>query len=161
MAKRQYKNRYGFEIEPIRDYAQALEKASCWFSRKWDVPEEAYRESMEACISQQTGIPQWYIVENEEQEIIAGAGVIDNDFHQRKDLAPNLCALYVEEDYRNQGIASRILDFARRDLSRLGFSKLYLITDHTEFYEKCGWDFFTMVCCDGGEESRMYMAETR
>ena len=28
---------------------------------------------------------------------ISGAGVIENDFHDRKDLTPNLCALFVEE----------------------------------------------------------------
>lgn len=35
-------------------------------------------------------IPNWFI---------AGAGVIENDFHNRPDLTPNICALYVEEDY--------------------------------------------------------------
>ena len=39
----------------------------------------------------------------------AGAGVISNDFHNRRDLAPNLCALFVEPAYRRQGIARRLL----------------------------------------------------
>ncbi len=90
----------------------------------------------------------------------AGAGVIDNDFHERKDLTPNLCALFVEENYRNQNIAKHILDFIREDLSNQGIQTLYLITDHTEFYEKCGWRFLMLVKDEEGEMVRMYVADT-
>ncbi|VDA18018.1 hypothetical protein BANRA_02780 [Acinetobacter baumannii] len=102
---------------------------------------EAYLESIQISIDQKHAIPQWYIVLNKDKYLIAGAGVIDNDFHERKDLTPNLCALFVEENYRNQNIAKQILDFVREDLSNQGIQTLYLITDHTEFYEKCGWRF--------------------
>ena len=147
-------------LKKLCDYPEFLEEAAFWFSQKWGIPVEAYRESMKQSISQKAGIPQWYIVLNEKQEIIAGAGIIENDFHDRKDLSPNLCALYVKENYRGQGIAKFILDFSRKDLSNMGFEKIYLITDHTEFYEKCGWDFLTMVNGDDGSSERMYAAST-
>jgi len=147
-------------LKKLCDYPEFLEEAAFWFSQKWGIPVEAYRESMKQSISQKAGIPQWYIVLNEKQEMIAGAGIIENDFHDRKDLSPNLCALYVKENYRGQGIAKYILDFSRKDLSNMGFEKLYLITDHTEFYEKCGWDFLTMVNGDDGSSERMYAAST-
>ncbi len=97
---------------------------------------------------------------NDKQEIIAGAGIIENDFHERKDLTPNLCALFVEEKYRKQRIAKYILDFARKDLGSMGFEKIYLITDHTGFYEKYNWDFLTIVNDDDGNTTRMYVAST-
>ena len=96
---------------------------------------------------------------DEKQRIVAGAGVIDNDFHDRKDLAPNLCALFVEEPYRNQAVARTILDFIRQDMGRMGIGTLYLVTDHTEFYERCGWRFLTMVNDEDGCPERMYAAE--
>lgn len=34
-------------------------------------------------------------------------GSIANDFHDRKDLTPNICAVYTEEAYRGRGIAGR------------------------------------------------------
>ena len=37
----------------------------------------------------------WYLCMLNNQ-IIAGVGVIENDFHDRKDLTPNICAMYVE-----------------------------------------------------------------
>ena len=148
------------QILRLSDYPQYKEMAAQWFSEKWQIPVEAYLESIQISIDQRHASPQWYIVLNENKHLIAGAGVIDNDFHERKDLTPNLCALFVEENYRNQNIAKHILDFVREDLSNQGIQTLYLITDHTEFYEKCGWRFLMLVKDEEGEMVRMYVADT-
>ncbi|MDN8285719.1 GNAT family N-acetyltransferase [Acinetobacter baumannii] len=148
------------QILRLSDYPQYKEMAAQWFSEKWQIPVEAYLESIQISIDQKYAIPQWYIVLNKDKHLIAGAGVIDNDFHERKDLTPNLCALFVEENYRNQNIAKHVLDFVREDLSNQGIQTLYLITDHTEFYEKCGWRFLTSVKDEEGKMVRMYVADT-
>ena len=89
------------------------------------------------------------------------SGIIENDFHNRKDLSPNVCAVYVEEAWRCQGIAGALLERACRDMARRGISTLYLLTDHTSFYERYGWEFYCMVQGDGEEElSRMYIHRT-
>ena len=41
-----------------------------------------------------------------------------------------------------------------------GIDKLYLVTDHTAFYERCGWSFLTMVQGDDGCQQRMYLFQT-
>ena len=146
------------QLTYLRDYPEYLQKAAVWFSSKWGIPPESYLESMQACIEQPGGVPQWYVMLNARQEIAAGAGIIENDFHNRKDLSPNLCALYVEPDYRRQGIAAFLLDAIRKDAGKLGISMLYLVTDHTSFYERCGWKFITMVRGDDGTLERMYAA---
>lgn len=148
------------QILRLSDYPQYKEMAAQWFSEKWQIPVEAYLESIQISIDQKHAIPQWYIVLNKDKHLIAGAGVIDNDFHECKDLTPNLCALFVEENYRNQNIAKQILDFVREDLSNQDIQTLYLITDHTEFYEKCGWRFLMLVKDEEGEMVRMYVADT-
>ena len=148
----------GIYLKCVRDCPEMINRAAVWFSGKWEVPAEAYAESMRECAGQKTGVPQWYLVFNQKGEIVAGAGVIENDFHDRKDLVPNLCALYVEKEYRRKGVAREILNFARRDMGNFGFTRLYLVTDHTEFYEKCGWKFLTMVNGDGDITERMYVA---
>ena len=86
--------------------------------------------------------------------------MIENDFHERRDLAPNLCALYVEPDRRGRGIAGALLDFACRDMRAAGVERLYLVTDHTAFYERYGWTFLTMVTGDDRTQERMYTAPT-
>ncbi|NBH61154.1 GNAT family N-acetyltransferase [Anaerotruncus sp. 80] len=148
------------EIKTICDNPQLLVEAASWFSDKWGVPLEAYMESMKAYIGNPVGIPKWFVILDEKESTIAGAGIIENDFHQRKDLTPNLCALFVEPPYRKQGLAKKLMNFAKKETSAAGFEKLYLITDHTKFYEKCGWTFYGIIKEDDGAEIRMYETKT-
>lgn len=146
-----------YEIIRIQDHQELKEQAAEWFHQKWGIPQEAYMESMEECLTNQTSIPQWYIVMHQ-GTMIAGLGVIENDFHNRKDLTPNVCAVYVEEAYRKQGIAGRMLQFVCDEFKAKGIDTLYLVTDHTSFYERYGWEFLCMVLGDGEEAlSRMYI----
>ena len=49
-------------------------------------------------------------------------------------------------------------DMAVEDLREKGISPVYLVTDHTGFYERYGWEFLCMVQGDGEPEmSRMYI----
>ncbi|MBS6735061.1 MAG: GNAT family N-acetyltransferase [Clostridiales bacterium] len=149
------------EILKLRDHPRWKEEASAWFASKWGIPREEYLSSMDTCLAGQVPVPQWYIVVDA-GDIIAGLGVIENDFHNRKDLDPNVCAVYVEKAYRRRGIAKAMLDFVCRDLRDMGIATLYLLTDHTSFYEHCGWKFLCMVQGNGEEEmSRMYVKESR
>ena len=137
-----------YSLVPLRDKPDMLQKAAAWFHQKWGVPMEAYRESMEDCLTGKGPVPQWYLALDGER-IVGGMGVIENDFHHRKDLAPNVCAVYTEEDRRCQGIAGALLGLVCRDMKKLGIPTLYLVTDHTSFYERYGWEFYCMVQGDG------------
>ena len=145
-----------YEIKIIKENPQMLEEAATWFHQKWGIPREAYVESMQESLEKEA-VPNWYVVMDGEK-IVAGLGVIENDFHDRKDLTPNVCAVYVEEDYRKQGIAGEMLAFVCEDMKKKGIDVLYLLTDHTGFYERYGWEFFCMAQGDGEEEmARMYI----
>lgn len=140
----------------LKEKSYIKEEAAKWFSSKWSVPKEAYLQCMNAYINGETDYG-WYLCLDEDK-IIAGLGVIENDFHSRKDLRPNICAVYTDEKYRNQGIAGKLLNMAVQDLKEKGISPVYLVTNHTNFYERYGWQFYDMVKCDNEFElSRIYI----
>ncbi|MBR5169633.1 MAG: GNAT family N-acetyltransferase [Muribaculaceae bacterium] len=140
----------------LREIPELKEEAATWFHSKWSVPKEAYLECMEDYLGQETEYG-WYLCLDGDL-IVGGLGVIENDFHNRKDLAPNICAVYTEEDYRCQGIAGRLLDMAVQDLKSKGITPVYLLTNHTGFYERYGWEFLCMAQGDGEPYlSRMYI----
>ena len=146
-----------YQIIRLIDAPQWKILAAQWFHEKWGVPVEAYLESMDACLAKAGPVPQWYLAVAGER-ILGGMGVIENDFHDRKDLAPNVCAVYTEPGARCQGIAGALLNFVCADMNARGVSTLYLVTDHTSFYERYGWQFYCMVQGDGEEEpSRLYI----
>ena len=146
-----------YQIIRLIDKPEMKEKMANWFSEKWSVPLQAYLDSMKDCLSETKPIPQWYVaVEN--SRIIGGLGVIENDFHNRKDLTPNVCAVYTEPDRRSQGVAGALLRYICDDMKEKGIDTLYLVTDHTAFYERYGWEFLCMVQSDGETDlSRMYV----
>lgn len=145
-----------FSFITLRDDPELMRTAAEWFSGKWGVPAEAYTACMESYLKRDTEYG-WYLC-LDGNKIVGGAGVIENDFHDRKDLSPNVCAVYTEEEYRCKGIAGRLLDLAVNDLKSKGITPVYLVTDHTGFYEKYGWQFLCMAQGDGEPEmSRMYI----
>jgi predicted acetyltransferase len=140
----------------LREKPQLKETAAEWFHQKWGVPTEAYLECMEAYLSGATEYG-WYLC-MDDNNIIGGMGVIENDFHDRKDLTPNVCAVYTEDKYRCKGIAGHLLDMVVNDMKSKGITPIYLVTDHTGFYERYGWEFLCMVQGDGEPDmTRMYI----
>ena len=146
-----------YQIIRLSDKPEYKDKMANWFHDKWGVPLEAYLESMDEGLNGGKPYPEWYVAE-EDGVIIGGLGVIENDFHDRKDLAPNVCAVYVEEEYRCRGIAGKLLNYVVEDMRARGVSPLYLVTDHTGFYERFGWEYFCPALGDGEDEPcRLYI----
>ena len=140
----------------LRERPALKNAAAEWFHEKWGVPTEAYLACMDAYLSHETEYG-WYLCLDGER-IIGGMGVIENDFHDRKDLTPNVCAVYTEKDYRGRGIAGHLLAIVVEDMRAHGITPIYLVTDHTSFYERYGWEFLCLVQCDGEPNmTRMYI----
>lgn len=145
-----------YQYITLRQQPRLMEPAARWFHSKWGVPTEAYLECMEAYLKGETELG-WYLC-LEGESIVGGLGAIENDFHDRKDLSPNICAVYTEESHRCRGIAGSLLNMAVEGLRARGISPAYLVTDHTGFYERYGWEFLCMVRGDGEPDmTRMYI----
>ena len=110
----------GFVYVSLRQRPELVLAAARWFHEKWGVPAEAYLDCMEAYLDKKTE-NGWYLCLFEGQ-IVGGLGVIDNDFHDRKDLSPNVCAVYTEEAFRGRGVAGRLLGLAVEDMRSNGVS---------------------------------------
>ncbi len=145
-----------YEYITLRERPDLKETAAQWFHSKFGVPIQAYLDCMELYLEGKTEYG-WYLC-LVGKRIAGGMGVIDNDFHDRKDLSPNICAVFTETEYRCKGIAGHLLDMVVADLRTKGISPVYLVTDHTGFYERYGWEFLCMVQGDGEPEmTRMYI----
>ncbi|MCF6807158.1 GNAT family N-acetyltransferase [Thiotrichales bacterium 19S9-12] len=64
----------------------------------------------------------------------------------REDLTPWLGDLVIDPNYRNQGIAKKLIDATKHKAKSLGFNTLYLFTlDQTihQYYESLGWQIIS------------------
>ena len=146
----------GIQYITLREKPELMNTAAEWFHSKWGVPKEAYLECMQAYLSGETELG-WYLCLDGEK-IVGGMGAIENDFHDHKDLSPNVCAVYTEDSHRKMGIAGELLNMTVEDLRSKGISPVYLVTDHPNFYERYGWEFYCMAQGDGQSEmTRLYI----
>mgnify|MGYP005786990203 FL=1 len=142
------------EIWNLKEREEWIRRAAEWFHEKWDVPAGEYEASMRESGRGTDGVPQWYIAV-EQGEIVGGVGVIEKEFHNRRDLASNVCVLYVEENFHSRGItAGALLEQVCGDMRSAGLKRLCLITNHPSVAERYGWKFLGMV-----QGIRMYEKE--
>ena len=125
-----------------------------WSEKKGDTV-EGVRYRTEHCL-EEDGIPQTYIALYE-SELVGIVSLWRNDLCARQDLYPWMAGLYVKEGYRNLGIGvflqNKIIEVARN----LGYQKLYLITEHENYYEKNHWKYLERAPLGDGEMTRIYV----
>ena len=149
------KNEKDTKIINIRQHPEWLEPAADYFSSRWNIDRQLYLESISDSITTEEPVPRWYLVLQGE-EIVGGYGLIENDFMVREDLCPWLCALYVEPTKRGQQLGAMMLEHSRSEGSKLGFEKVYLNTDHVDYYEKYGWHYLGDFAHQCGDDTRVY-----
>ena len=72
---------------------------------------------------------------------VGTVSVVVNDLKCR-DYTPWLAALYVDKQFRNQGIGRQLTDSAKKVATQLGYKELFLRTEHAaDYYKKLGWTF--------------------
>ena len=54
--------RKAFTVLSLREQPQLLKVAAQWFHSKWQIPCQAYEDSMQECITSTAFIPQWYVI---------------------------------------------------------------------------------------------------
>lgn len=140
----------------LRDEPELKETAADFFHQKWGVKKELYISAMSDYIERKNEYG-WFLC-LDSNRIVGGLGIIENDFHTRSDLSPNICAVYTIKEYRGRGIAGVLLKKAVEDLREKNISPVYLLTDHIGFYERYGWEFLCMVKNKYEDKlSRMYI----
>jgi GNAT superfamily N-acetyltransferase len=92
------------------------------------------------------------------REIVVGsASLLLQDLDTRPDLSPWLASVYVDEEYRRQGIGSALVERAAQEAAALKVKTLYLFTpDRQRFYERLGW--YEIERCAFGGSMQVVMA---
>lgn len=148
-----------FEIISVRERPADAETFIRVFTKRWasEASVPVYRDCISASLRTDSPLPQWYLLRSRaDGEIAGGAGLITNDFISRMDLYPWLCALWIEEKFRGNALASRLINRAADDAAKFGYPNLYCCTDHVGYYEKYGFSFLGVGFHPWGESSRIY-----
>jgi len=145
------------EIIAVRENQDYLLRAIDYYSSKWSVSRNVYQDCITNSLTTESPLPRWYLMLRN-NKIIGSYGLIVNDFISRQDLWPWICAVYIEENERGKALGARLLEHGRHEAAMLGFSTVYLSTDHIGYYEKYGWMYIGQGYSFNGETCRIYEA---
>lgn len=144
------------KIISVREQPQYAGQIIAYLQQCWSqVSPIIYSDSVNHCIGAARPLPQWYVLKKDDQ-LIGCAGLITNDFNSRMDLYPWLCALYIDENHRGNGYGQMLIEKAKEDTRRFGFTNLYLCTDHIGYYEKYGFGYIGDAYHPWDKQSRIY-----
>ena len=144
-------------IELITKESNLLEKGIEYFYKNWGSESnfDFYKDCIENSLSINKSLPKFYVM-LDENKIIGSYALLTNDIISRQDLMPWFACLFVDENYRTQGIAKGLMAHGLNECREKGFDTLYLCTDLNDFYEKNGWNYHSKGYSVSGDEIKIY-----
>lgn len=145
------------KIELIEKGSGLVERGVQYFWKCWGNESNLnfYKDCIEHPLSDRNSLPKFYVLLDED-EIIGSYALLTNDLISRQDLMPWFACLFVNEAYRNQGLAEKLLTHGLDEAKRIGFNRLYLATNLNNFYERKAWDFHSKGYGVNGSEFKIY-----
>lgn len=151
------------EIKNLLDNFEFEKDVSFWIWSEWHKTDEISLEDIRFRTRHSQGrtdIPQTFIALFE-NEIVGTFSLWNNEKVYTQDLRPWFSCLYVKEEYRNQGLARHLQNFATQKTKELGYDTLYLITEYDNFYEKFGWEYIETAPIGQNQYFRIYKKQIK
>jgi N-acetylglutamate synthase-like GNAT family acetyltransferase len=101
------------------------------------------------------GIPQMLIA-LEKEKLVGCVGLWLSDLQSRQDLSPWLSVLYVDKEYRNQGIGKQLINQTLAEAKKENVEEIYLFTELKGYYEKIGWQLVEKTIDEYGNKIQIF-----
>jgi len=130
------------KIINLADAPAYLQTLAAWHHEEWRAlnPGQTLEQRMQKMQAHLEGdfIPSTYLAVD--GQLLGSAAIVESDMDNRKDLSPWLASVYVDKQYRQQGIGSRLIRYIVDMAKHKEIKKLYLFTpDQEYFYQRLGW----------------------
>jgi len=110
---------------------------------------------MERCLNEDK-VPQTYIAIKDDVVVGNYCILMGDDISVRPNYYPWLANVYVDPDFRGQGICNVLMEDAVKRFKELGVKRAYLHTRHHDLYEKYGWTLLEEVETFAKKIKRIY-----
>ena len=150
------------KIIELSERIDLLDAAINYFWNCWGSEDNFafYKDCIENSVDKNNPLPKFYLA-TEDDKIVGSYALLVNDIISRQDLYPWFACLFVNDEFRNKGIAGKLLQHGLKESKSKGYDKLYLSSDLENFYESKGW----LYIADGynvvGEAIKIYSKMTR
>ena len=95
-----------------------------------------------------------------DQETICGyCTVAKTDCIPNVSYTPYIGYMFVGEAYRGNRLSQKMIQYAMEYLKELGFTKVHIVSDHENLYEKYGFEVIDRKIAPWGSEEKIYVQE--
>lgn len=150
--------KFHITIVNLADEQEYLDEVSNWIWKEWSESKGAKLEDIiyrSKYSIKKDDIPMMFIAKCQ-NEVVGVVSLWRNDLLSRQDLFPWMATLYIKENYRNMGIGKKLQFKCIEEAKKMGYEKLYLITEHENYYEKNGWKFLEIAPLGDGRYEKIY-----
>lgn len=153
------------EIKKITEINENnLNKITEWMYEWWGKDEMHTFEQVKEFIKyslQENRLPQTYgaFINN---EIVGMYQFSYEDLFARPDIYPWLANVYVDKEYRNNGVCRKLMESVKENArNNINSNELWLYTKHIDLYEKFGWKYVSDIDTYNKEQKiqRLYKLE--
>lgn len=95
----------------------------------------------------------------EEGQIVGFCTLLKTDYYPENRYFPWISTIFVEEPFRGRRISHRMIEAAAAYAKSVGFARVYIPSDMTGFYEKCGFQKIDELENYGGDRDNIFAKE--
>ncbi|MFW6036175.1 MAG: GNAT family N-acetyltransferase [Halothermotrichaceae bacterium] len=153
------------KIVYLRDYPEYVDTVVDWVYNEFVIKEGKKKEKNKIkeyfSNTNYDKFPICYIA-IEEEVCLGTVSIFENDLKPRQDLSPWLGSLYVSEEHRGKGIAAKLINKVLEKVSEMGYTEVYLRTEHTaDYYKKRNWSFVSDEVDIDGRDTEVYLYDMK
>jgi tRNA (cmo5U34)-methyltransferase len=139
-------------LEDFPHYRQAL---TDYVEKNWKPVFKSFTAVLNEISSREKELPRCYMMLKGDN-IIGFYQLVEQELILRKDLSPWITCVFIDEKERGQRLSSQLLEHGRMVAGKLGYTKVYLTTDHIQFYEKFGFREIGLDQFEWGRPTKIY-----
>ena len=98
-----------------------------------------------------------FFVAVDRDRIIGYCSFLKEDYYPENRYSPWISSIFVEEGARGKRVSHRMIEAAVAYAKEHGFSRVYIPSDMSEFYEKCGFAPIDSLKNYGGDVDTVFM----
>lgn len=141
-------------IEPIWRHEELVSTIARWHWEEWGHNDPSGSlESWTVGLASRTcvhAIPTTYVAMSQSGDPMGSVILVENDMDTHPELSPWLAGLFVQTNYRGEGVGTSLIRHAMRCAADMGYENLYLYTSTARsLYERLGWRFLTRERYEG------------
>ena len=146
-------------IISLKDSPKYRQTLTDYVENNWKPVFKPFTEVLTECFSGEKDLPQCYIMLKDDN-IIGFYQLVEQELIIRKDLSPWITTVFIDKQERGQRLSSKLLQNGRTVAGKLGYAKVYLTTDHIQFYEKFGFGEIGLDKFVWGRPTKIYEHDT-